>query len=170
MGFQRAKNNEGGQIGPYGLELLRSALDHKKGTSQRLKGRSKLSYCSPILRTLRGITEKWPQNLDRIQVFICISEALESFAPITTEMSPKLTKLTLSSPSVLLPSVLCGYAILSWLGSPWSMASSGYFDPSQTYYVNVQGVHFPKSGCICGVRRMVLFGESSQFLMPVLLM
>ncbi|MBW0506648.1 hypothetical protein O181_046363 [Austropuccinia psidii MF-1] len=31
------------------------------------------------------------------------------------------------------PSVLCGSGILSQLASPWSMASSGHFDPGQTY-------------------------------------
>ncbi|MBW0468388.1 hypothetical protein O181_008103 [Austropuccinia psidii MF-1] len=64
---------------------------------------------------------------------ICISDALDSFAFITPEMSSKLAELTESSPSVPLPSVLCGSGIFIWLGSPWSMASSGHFDPSQTY-------------------------------------
>ncbi|MBW0552205.1 hypothetical protein O181_091920 [Austropuccinia psidii MF-1] len=48
-------------------------------------------------------------------------------------MSSKLTELTQSSPSVPLPSVLCGSGIFSWLGPPWSMTSLGHFDPSQTY-------------------------------------
>ncbi|MBW0509986.1 hypothetical protein O181_049701 [Austropuccinia psidii MF-1] len=48
-------------------------------------------------------------------------------------MSSKLTELTESSPSVLPPYVLCGSGILSRLASPWSMASSGHFDPGQTY-------------------------------------
>ncbi|MBW0483053.1 hypothetical protein O181_022768 [Austropuccinia psidii MF-1] len=48
-------------------------------------------------------------------------------------MSSKLTELTESSPSVLPPSVICGSGILSQLGFPWSMASSGHFYPSQTY-------------------------------------
>ncbi|MBW0579371.1 hypothetical protein O181_119086, partial [Austropuccinia psidii MF-1] len=47
-------------------------------------------------------------------------------------MSSKLTELTESSPSALPPSVLCGSGIFSQLSSP-SMASSGHFDPSQTY-------------------------------------
>ncbi|MBW0519668.1 hypothetical protein O181_059383 [Austropuccinia psidii MF-1] len=47
-------------------------------------------------------------------------------------MSSKLTKLTESSPSAMPPSVLCGSGVLSQLASP-SMASSGNFDPSQTY-------------------------------------
>ncbi|MBW0497423.1 hypothetical protein O181_037138 [Austropuccinia psidii MF-1] len=47
-------------------------------------------------------------------------------------MSSKLTELTESSPSVLPPSVLCGSGVLSQLDSP-SMASSGHFNPSQTY-------------------------------------
>ncbi|MBW0467131.1 hypothetical protein O181_006846 [Austropuccinia psidii MF-1] len=42
-------------------------------------------------------------------------------------MSFKLTELTESSPSVLPPSVLCGSGILNQL------ASSGHFDPAQTY-------------------------------------
>ncbi|MBW0583917.1 hypothetical protein O181_123632 [Austropuccinia psidii MF-1] len=47
-------------------------------------------------------------------------------------MSSKLTELTESSPSALPPSVLCGSGVFSQL-SPPSMASSGHFDPSQTY-------------------------------------
>ncbi|MBW0574333.1 hypothetical protein O181_114048, partial [Austropuccinia psidii MF-1] len=47
-------------------------------------------------------------------------------------MSSKLTELTESSPSALPPSVLCGSGVFSQLSSP-SMASSGHFDPSQTY-------------------------------------
>ncbi|MBW0540936.1 hypothetical protein O181_080651 [Austropuccinia psidii MF-1] len=47
-------------------------------------------------------------------------------------MSSKLTELTESSPSAPPPSVLCGSGIFSQLYSP-SMASSGHFDPSQTY-------------------------------------
>ncbi|MBW0525518.1 hypothetical protein O181_065233 [Austropuccinia psidii MF-1] len=48
-------------------------------------------------------------------------------------MSSKLTEITESSPSSPPPSVLCGSGILSQLASPWSMASSGHFDPAQTY-------------------------------------
>ncbi|MBW0576378.1 hypothetical protein O181_116093 [Austropuccinia psidii MF-1] len=47
-------------------------------------------------------------------------------------MSSKLTVLTESSPSAMKPSVLCGSGALSQLASP-SMASSGHFNPSQTY-------------------------------------
>ncbi|MBW0520240.1 hypothetical protein O181_059955 [Austropuccinia psidii MF-1] len=47
-------------------------------------------------------------------------------------MSSNLTELTESSPSAPPPSVLCGYGIFSCFSSP-SMASSGHFDPSQTY-------------------------------------
>ncbi|MBW0509889.1 hypothetical protein O181_049604 [Austropuccinia psidii MF-1] len=47
-------------------------------------------------------------------------------------MSSKLTELTESSPSALPPPVLCGSGVFSRLYSP-SMASSGHFDPSQTY-------------------------------------
>ncbi|MBW0524395.1 hypothetical protein O181_064110 [Austropuccinia psidii MF-1] len=48
-------------------------------------------------------------------------------------MSSKLTELTESYPSAPPPSVLCGSGVFSQLSSP-SMASSGHFDPSQTYY------------------------------------
>ncbi|MBW0524164.1 hypothetical protein O181_063879 [Austropuccinia psidii MF-1] len=44
-----------------------------------------------------------------------------------------MTELTDSSPSALTPSVLCGSGILSQLASLWLMASSGHFDPGQTY-------------------------------------
>ncbi|MBW0560691.1 hypothetical protein O181_100406 [Austropuccinia psidii MF-1] len=44
-----------------------------------------------------------------------------------------MTELTDSSPSVPPPSVLCGSGILSCLDSPWFIASSGHFDPGQTY-------------------------------------
>ncbi|MBW0562182.1 hypothetical protein O181_101897 [Austropuccinia psidii MF-1] len=47
-------------------------------------------------------------------------------------MSSKLTELNEYSPSAPSPSVLCGSGIFSQLYSP-SMASSGHFDPSQTY-------------------------------------
>ncbi|MBW0520522.1 hypothetical protein O181_060237 [Austropuccinia psidii MF-1] len=47
-------------------------------------------------------------------------------------MSSKLTELTEYSPSALPPSVLHGSGILSQFSSP-SMASSGNFDPTQTY-------------------------------------
>ncbi|MBW0546865.1 hypothetical protein O181_086580 [Austropuccinia psidii MF-1] len=47
-------------------------------------------------------------------------------------MSSKLTELTESSPSATPLSVLCVSGVLSRLASP-SMASSGHFDPSQTY-------------------------------------
>ncbi|MBW0565984.1 hypothetical protein O181_105699 [Austropuccinia psidii MF-1] len=48
-------------------------------------------------------------------------------------MSFKLTEITEYSPLVLPKSVICGSGILSRLASLWSMASSGHFDPSQTY-------------------------------------
>ncbi|MBW0572573.1 hypothetical protein O181_112288, partial [Austropuccinia psidii MF-1] len=65
-------------------------------------------------------------------------------------MSSKLTELTESSPSALLPSVLCGSGILSWLASPWLMASSGYFDPGQTYdgYKAVEVLDPPCTECL----------------------
>ncbi|MBW0490887.1 hypothetical protein O181_030602 [Austropuccinia psidii MF-1] len=53
---------------------------------------------------------------------------MTSFPFINLEMSSKLTELTESSSSVL-----CGSGIFSQLGSPQRMASSGNFDPHQTY-------------------------------------
>ncbi|MBW0580569.1 hypothetical protein O181_120284 [Austropuccinia psidii MF-1] len=47
-------------------------------------------------------------------------------------MCSKLTELNESSPSAPPPSVLCGSGVFSRLSSP-SMASSGHFDPYQTY-------------------------------------
>ncbi|MBW0527638.1 hypothetical protein O181_067353 [Austropuccinia psidii MF-1] len=48
-------------------------------------------------------------------------------------MSSKLTQLTESSPSVPPTYFLFGSGVFSQLGSPWFMASSGSFDPSQVY-------------------------------------
>ncbi|MBW0475615.1 hypothetical protein O181_015330 [Austropuccinia psidii MF-1] len=58
-----------------------------------------------------------------------------------------MTELTESSPSAPPQSVLCGSVILSKLASPWLMASSGHFDPSQTYdgYKEVE-CHFHSVG------------------------
>ncbi|MBW0480700.1 hypothetical protein O181_020415 [Austropuccinia psidii MF-1] len=69
-------------------------------------------------------------------------------------MSSKLTELTESSPSVPPPSVLCGSGILSRLGSPWSMASSGHFDPSQAYdcYKAVQSLDSACTECLIKVK------------------
>ncbi|MBW0538055.1 hypothetical protein O181_077770 [Austropuccinia psidii MF-1] len=49
-------------------------------------------------------------------------------------MSSKPTELTDPSPSAPPTSVLCGSGIVSRLASPWSIASSGNFDPGQIYY------------------------------------
>ncbi|MBW0544377.1 hypothetical protein O181_084092 [Austropuccinia psidii MF-1] len=78
-----------------------------------------------------------------------------------------MSELTESSHSVPPPSVLCGSGIISQLASPWSMASSGHFDPTQTYdgYKELQ-----TSEGINGVRKMGLLGKSSQFLRPLPLM
>ncbi|MBW0508734.1 hypothetical protein O181_048449 [Austropuccinia psidii MF-1] len=64
-------------------------------------------------------------------------------------MSSKLTELTESSPSAPPPSVLCGSGVLSELASP-SMASSGHFDPSQTYegYKEVEGLDPACTECL----------------------
>ncbi|MBW0546252.1 hypothetical protein O181_085967 [Austropuccinia psidii MF-1] len=56
----------------------------------------------------------------------------ESSACIFSATSCKLTELTEYLPSALPPSVLCGSCVLSLLASP-SMASSGHFNPYQTY-------------------------------------
>ncbi|MBW0521172.1 hypothetical protein O181_060887 [Austropuccinia psidii MF-1] len=65
-------------------------------------------------------------------------------------MSSKLTELTESSPSALPQSTLCGSGILSWLASPWSMASSGNFDPGQAYdgYNAVEGLDSAFNECL----------------------
>ncbi|MBW0471471.1 hypothetical protein O181_011186 [Austropuccinia psidii MF-1] len=104
-------------------------------------------------------------------------------------MSSKLTEPTESSPSALPPSFLCVSGIFSQLSSP-SMASSGHFDPSQTYdgykavevldtscteclargHVAVPGCQLLMSGGIYGVGKMGLLGNSSQFLRHLLLM
>ncbi|MBW0523051.1 hypothetical protein O181_062766, partial [Austropuccinia psidii MF-1] len=65
-------------------------------------------------------------------------------------MSSKLTELTESSPSVPPSSVLCGSDIPSQLLSPWSMASSRNFDPSQTYdgYEEVEVLDLSFTQCL----------------------
>ncbi|MBW0464623.1 hypothetical protein O181_004338 [Austropuccinia psidii MF-1] len=65
-------------------------------------------------------------------------------------MSSELTGLTESSPSEPPPSVLCGSGILTWLASPWSMGSSGNFDPGQTYdgYKAVEILHPACTECL----------------------
>ncbi|MBW0486159.1 hypothetical protein O181_025874 [Austropuccinia psidii MF-1] len=69
-------------------------------------------------------------------------------------MSSKLTELTDSSPSALPPSVLCGSGILSWLASPWLMASSGNFDPGQTYdcHKEVEVLDPPCTECLAKLK------------------
>ncbi|MBW0589374.1 hypothetical protein O181_129089, partial [Austropuccinia psidii MF-1] len=81
-------------------------------------------------------------------------------------MSSKLTELTESSPSAPPPSVLCGSGIFSQLSSP-SMASSGHFDPSQTYdgFRAVEGLDPGCTECLAkggiyGVERMGLLGKN----------
>ncbi|MBW0546971.1 hypothetical protein O181_086686 [Austropuccinia psidii MF-1] len=67
-------------------------------------------------------------------------------------MSSKLTELTESSPSAPPPSVLCDSGVFSQLSSP-SMASSGQFDPSQTYdgYREVEILDPSWSACLAKV-------------------
>ncbi|MBW0566100.1 hypothetical protein O181_105815 [Austropuccinia psidii MF-1] len=60
------------------------------------------------------------------------SEILNLLLAYSSVMSSKLTELTQSSSSAPPPSVLCGSGVFSRLSSP-SMASSGHFDPPQTY-------------------------------------
>ncbi|MBW0492392.1 hypothetical protein O181_032107 [Austropuccinia psidii MF-1] len=65
-------------------------------------------------------------------------------------MSSKLTELTESSPSAVPPSVLCGSGIFTQLPLPWSRASSGHFDPAQTYdgYKAVEGLDPAHTKCL----------------------
>ncbi|MBW0560746.1 hypothetical protein O181_100461 [Austropuccinia psidii MF-1] len=60
------------------------------------------------------------------------SDSLNILLAYSLFMSSKLTESTESSPSVPPPSILHGLGILSGFYSP-SMASSGHFDPTQTY-------------------------------------
>ncbi|MBW0498377.1 hypothetical protein O181_038092 [Austropuccinia psidii MF-1] len=65
-------------------------------------------------------------------------------------MGAKLTELNNSSPTAPPPYVLCGSGILSRLASPLSMASSGHFDPGQTYdcYKAVGVIYPPCTECL----------------------
>ncbi|MBW0584473.1 hypothetical protein O181_124188 [Austropuccinia psidii MF-1] len=60
------------------------------------------------------------------------SDVLNLLLAYSSAMSSELTELTESSPSAPPPAFLCGSGVFSQLSSP-SMASSGHFDPSQTY-------------------------------------
>ncbi|MBW0583938.1 hypothetical protein O181_123653, partial [Austropuccinia psidii MF-1] len=91
-------------------------------------------------------------------------------------MSSKLTELTESSPSAPPPSVLCGSGVFSKLSSP-SMASSGHFDPSQTYdrfraveVLDPACTECLDKGGIYGAERMGLLGRNSPFLRNLLLL
>ncbi|MBW0551973.1 hypothetical protein O181_091688 [Austropuccinia psidii MF-1] len=72
----------------------------------------------------------WPGPIERVQDHQ--DPGLLTVAGEVVVTSSELTELTESSPSVPPPSVLCGSGDLSQLASP-SKASSGHFDPSQTY-------------------------------------
>ncbi|MBW0547650.1 hypothetical protein O181_087365 [Austropuccinia psidii MF-1] len=61
------------------------------------------------------------------------SDILNLLLADSSVISSKLTELTESSPSTPPPSVFCGPGVFSRLSSP-SIASSGHFDCSQTYY------------------------------------
>ncbi|MBW0574883.1 hypothetical protein O181_114598, partial [Austropuccinia psidii MF-1] len=91
-------------------------------------------------------------------------------------MSSKLTELTESSPSAPPPSVLRGSGVFSQLSSP-SMASSGHFDPSQTYdgfraveVLDPACTEFLAKGGTYGAGKMGLLGRNSPFLRNLLLM
>ncbi|MBW0587123.1 hypothetical protein O181_126838 [Austropuccinia psidii MF-1] len=77
------------------------------------------------------------------------SDVLNLLLAYPSATSAKLTELTESSPSALPLSVLCGSGIFSQLSSP-SMASSGQFDPSQTYdgYRAVEALYPSFSECL----------------------
>ncbi|MBW0571642.1 hypothetical protein O181_111357, partial [Austropuccinia psidii MF-1] len=91
-------------------------------------------------------------------------------------MSSKLTDLTEPFPSAPPASDLCGFGIFSQLYSP-SMASSGHFDPSQTYdrFREVEVLDPACTECLAkggiyGVERMGLLGKNSTSLRNPLLM
>ncbi|MBW0476692.1 hypothetical protein O181_016407 [Austropuccinia psidii MF-1] len=75
-------------------------------------------------------------------------------------MSSKLTELTESSNSAPPPSVLCVSGILSQLASPWSMTSSGHFDPGKMYdgYKAVEKPYCCSGPAASNIRRY-LWGE-----------
>ncbi|MBW0573928.1 hypothetical protein O181_113643 [Austropuccinia psidii MF-1] len=81
-----------------------------------------------------GIIELFPISLTSLVFDLewADSDILNLLLSYSSVMSSKLTELTESSPSAPPPSVLCGSGVFSRLSSP-SMASSGHFDPSQTY-------------------------------------
>ncbi|MBW0593566.1 hypothetical protein O181_133281, partial [Austropuccinia psidii MF-1] len=106
------------------------------------------------------------------------SDVLNLLLAYSSVCSSKLTELTESSPSALPPSAPCGSGVFSQLSSP-SMASSGHFDPSQTYdgFRAVEVLDpacieclAKASGGIYGAERMGLLGRNSPFLRNLLLM
>ncbi|MBW0495331.1 hypothetical protein O181_035046 [Austropuccinia psidii MF-1] len=90
---------------------------------------------NPHLRGVKGgINEVWPHFLE-VKFFDLEwtdSDVLNILLAYSSLMSSKLTELTEYSLSAPPPSVLCGSGAFSRLSSP-SIASSGHFDPSQSY-------------------------------------
>ncbi|MBW0582327.1 hypothetical protein O181_122042 [Austropuccinia psidii MF-1] len=90
---------------------------------------------NPHLRGFEGgINKLWPYFLE-VNFFNLEwtdSDILNLLLAYSSVMSSKLNELAESSPSAPQPSFICGSVVLSRLCSPF-MASSGHFDPSQTY-------------------------------------
>ncbi|MBW0562350.1 hypothetical protein O181_102065 [Austropuccinia psidii MF-1] len=90
---------------------------------------------NPHIRGFEGGTiEVWPPSLEVyfFDMEWTDSDVLNLLLTYFSVMSSKMTDLTESSPSARPPSFLCCSGVFSQLSSP-SMASSGHFDPSQTY-------------------------------------
>ncbi|MBW0553109.1 hypothetical protein O181_092824 [Austropuccinia psidii MF-1] len=125
----------------HGLDPLRGSRTINILASSKFQGGSWVMNSAPkgssilTLEALRGaIIGLWPHFLEVIDFNLqwTDSDVLNLLLAYFLVMSYKLTELTESSPSATPPSVLCGSGILSQLASP-SMASSGHFNPSQTY-------------------------------------
>ncbi|MBW0569499.1 hypothetical protein O181_109214 [Austropuccinia psidii MF-1] len=135
---------KGPRIGPiHGLDPLMGSRTIKILASPKLQGRPWVMSSAPkgyeplTLEALRGgIIELWPPfpcgQKKILDVEWIDSDVLNLLLAYSSVMSSKLTELTESSPSVPPPSVLRGSCVFSQLSSP-SMASTGHFDPSQTY-------------------------------------
>ncbi|MBW0510728.1 hypothetical protein O181_050443 [Austropuccinia psidii MF-1] len=125
----------------HGLDPLRGSRTINILASSKLQGRSWVMNSAPkgslifTLEALRGeIIELCPISLRSFFFHLewADSDILNHLLAYSSVMSFKLTELTESSSSAPPPSVFCGSDIFSQLSSP-SMASSGHFDPSQTY-------------------------------------
>ncbi|MBW0510245.1 hypothetical protein O181_049960 [Austropuccinia psidii MF-1] len=125
----------------HGLDPLRGSRTINILASPKLQRRSWVMNLAPkgsqifTLEALRGaIIWLWPHFLEVILFYLewTDSDVLNLLLAYFLVMSSKPTELTEYFPSATPPSVLFGFGILSQLASP-SMASSGNFDPSQTY-------------------------------------